>query len=270
MTRAFPEIERLAASIADLCCPALPVDPERIAKEEGITWSYEDYGETFVGLLAHRPSGFHIFCNTKKGSTRGSARGRFTFAHELGHYFIDAHRRAIVAQQLRHYSTGEWKSDNLIESQADTFAAALLMPASRIAKTAFGMPAVFSVADKFDVSRTSAAIRCVRTAALPCAMVLWRKDGPPWSWISDAAHAARMHKTISALPLGADDYATSKAQRGDAAPAQGFFAGVTTASAWFPYVPAGSPSDRMMREHAVKLGEHGTLTLVFEDPTLRV
>lgn len=95
-------------------------------------------------------------------------------------------------------------------------------------------------------------------------------ERPPWSWISDAAQAARMHKTISELPLGADDFATSKAMRGDAAPAAGFFATVATASAWFPYVPSGRPSDRMMREQAVKLGEHGTLTLVFEDPVLRV
>lgn len=189
----------------------------------------------------------------------------------MGHYFIDTHRRAIVAQQMRHYSTGEWKSDNIIESQADAFSAALLMPTSRIGKATLGMPSVFSIADKFDVSRTSAAIRCVRTATVPCAIVLWRKGGAPWSWISDAAHAARMHKTITKLPLGADDFATSKAQRGDEPPAAaGFFAGVTTASAWFPYVPAGSPSDRMMREHAVKLGEHGTLTLVFQDPSLRV
>src|SRR5262249_47589703 len=153
---------------------------------------------------------------TQKGSSDGSARGRFTFGHELGHYFIDAHRRAIVAQQIRHYSTGEWKSDNLIEKQADTFAASLLMPASRIPKTAVGMPMVFSIADKFDVSRTSAAIRCVRTAVVPCAMVLWPKEGAPWSRISDAAHAARMHKTISELPPGAEDWATSKARCGDA------------------------------------------------------
>lgn len=59
MTRSFPEIEGLATFIADACCPSLPVDPERIAREEGITWSYGNYGETFDGLLAHRTGRFH-------------------------------------------------------------------------------------------------------------------------------------------------------------------------------------------------------------------
>ena len=60
------EIAALAEDIADTECPELPVDPERIAGQEGITWSYADYGDAFDGLLACQHGQFHIFCNTAR------------------------------------------------------------------------------------------------------------------------------------------------------------------------------------------------------------
>lgn len=261
MTRPFPEIAELAELIADRVCPASPVDPEAIAREEGISWRYGNYGHGFDGLLAHRKGKFRVFCNAE----RGSKRGRFTFGHELGHYFIDEHRLAIATQGIRHLSVGEWHSDAVVERQADTFAANLLMPTARFHEFTRsllpGLAAVVAAANKFAVSVTSAAFRFVQTTPSCCAMVMWNPDGHcSWSWGSDTAYLMGLRRAIRQLPVPSDDFATASALAGVKPPAQGFFEKATTASTWFP--SAGSRGDAIMMEQAMRLGDYGTLTML--------
>ena len=67
-----------------------PTDLEAIVQDELLNVFYDDYGDdTFDGLTIFEPSTdeFYIHINTARGNRRGSAKGRFTLAHELGHYF---------------------------------------------------------------------------------------------------------------------------------------------------------------------------------------
>lgn len=258
--RRFPEIEELAEAVAESVCPDRPIDPEAIAQDEEITWRYGDYGPGFDGLLVLRPKGFRIICNAK----RGTPRSRFTFGHELGHYFIDEHRIAIATQGIHHYSTaGDWHSDQIVEQQADTFAAHLLMPSKRfrslIGKSQAGLPAVLAAAGKFEVSVTSAAIRFLQTTTTCCVLVMWKPDGTyAWSWGNDAAHAMGLRRCIRELPVPSEDFATAMARAGGHPPSAGFFEKPTTASAWFQ----NARSDLLLKEQAIKLGDFGVLTLL--------
>jgi len=258
--RRFPEIEDLAEAVADSACPGCPIDPEVVAREEEITWRYGDYGEGFDGLLVHRPKGFRIFCNAQ----RGTPRSRFTFGHELGHYFIDEHRTAIATQGIHHYSVaGDWHSDQLVEQQADTFAANLLMPAKRfrahVENRPVGLAAVLAAANTFDVSVTSAAIRFLQTTQTCCALVMWKPDGTyAWSWGSDNAYRMGLRRCIRELPATADDFATALARAGDQPPSSRFFEKPAPATFWFP----NARSDMLLKEQAIRLGEYGVLTLL--------
>ena len=91
------ELAELAEAVADEHCPRDVVYPEVIASASGITVSFGAYGEGFDGILEHRNGRFHIFCNTDRVGPDDSPRARFTLAHELGHYYIDDHRRALAS-----------------------------------------------------------------------------------------------------------------------------------------------------------------------------
>lgn len=264
------EIAALAEDIADTECPELPVDPKIIAEQEGITWSYADYGGAFDGLLACRDGRFHIFCNAARGSSERSPRGRFTFAHELGHYFIDDHRLSLTSGETRpHLSVAEWQSDLLVERQADLFAANLLMPQSRfLARSAHGTPGmqtILNLSETFQVSVTASAVRYLHCCPVPCAVVMWALDGTQrWAWASQRAHRVGLHKLIGKLEAGAADFATSRALLQQVQEEAPYFENVTTASTWFPFVNTGSRTDMFMVEQAVRLGGHGILTVLCE------
>ena len=264
------EIAALAEDIADTECPELPVSPERIAEQECITWSYSDYGDAFDGLLACRQGQFHIFCNTARGNTRGSPRGRFTFAHELGHYFIDDHRLTLTSGKTRpHLSIAEWQSDLLVERQADQFAANLLMPQSRFVARSdqgvLGLRTILDLCETFQVSVTASAVRYLHSCPVPCAIAMWAPDGTQrWAWPSQGAHSVGLHKVSDRLESGAADFATSRALLREVPGDVPYFENVTTASAWFPFVNSGSRTDMLMVEQAVRLGGYGVLTLLLQ------
>lgn len=261
------EIAELAESIADSVCPELPVDPERIALDEGITWTYGGYEDAFDGLLAHSDGDFHIFCNAARGSHRRSRRGRFTFGHELGHYFIDDHRVALASGAMKpHLSQGEWKSDAAVERQADHFAANLLMPHRRfiesVKRQPVGMSAVLHTREAFHVSMTSASVRYLDACPVACAIALWDSDGNyRWAWPSKKARELRLYKTINELDGASADFATARAISGEE-PEGDYFENVTTAHTWFPLVPEKATNNVFMTEQAIRLGDFGTLTIL--------
>lgn len=91
------EIAELADIVAEEHCPIGTIDPSHIAATKGITTSFGQYADSFDGILEHRGGRFHIYCNLDRVGDRNSPRARFTLCHELGHFFIDDHRRALAA-----------------------------------------------------------------------------------------------------------------------------------------------------------------------------
>ena len=87
----------ISESIASLY--SIPIPLLEIAKDESLSVIYDNYGkDTFDGMTWYEPrqNRFFIHINTERGNTENSLKGRFTLAHELGHYFIDHHRNAMI------------------------------------------------------------------------------------------------------------------------------------------------------------------------------
>src|SRR5690625_5024885 len=76
-----------------------PLD-KKIEKEE-LEVFYDDYDKgTLDGMTILDGGNFYIHINTANGNKSNHGRGRFTLAHELGHYIIDSHRIGIISGLL--------------------------------------------------------------------------------------------------------------------------------------------------------------------------
>lgn len=133
----FTEIAELAEAVADAYHPAIRVEPEVIAKELGITFSYGHYTDAFDGMLEYQRGRFHIYCNLDRVQRPHSLRARFTLGHELGHYFIDEHRNALKrGHAAPDLFSRQYKCPNVVEREADYFSTNLLLPRTRSLKVA--------------------------------------------------------------------------------------------------------------------------------------
>src|ERR1700722_14580430 len=171
-------ITDLAEAVADEFCPSGHVEPPLIIKGNEITAVFNDYGDSFDGMLEHLNGRFCIYCNLGRVEQAESPRARFTLAHELGHFYIDDHRNALASGRApKHGSRCEYESDELVEKEADLFASHLLLPTKRFRKKAsegrVGLSAILQIADHFKTSVTSTAIRYVKADFVPCALVKW-------------------------------------------------------------------------------------------------
>ena len=135
------ELSDLADSTTENITYKNYVNPEFIAKNEKITFSYGNYKNSFDGLIQHKFGKFHIFINTDTVGERNTPRARFTFGHELGHYYIDEHRNALKKGKVpSHPSFNKLISKNLAEREADFFSSCLLMPSRNFIKLNSGKP----------------------------------------------------------------------------------------------------------------------------------
>lgn len=185
-----------AVSLAEetLSCitTSIPIDPLLLVQSEGrlLKARGDDFRESFDGRLEYHPKRgrFLLFYNTKYDDQRVDGghhpRTRFSIAHELGHYFLPGHRSLLIRGVAAHGSRGECQVDSVIESEADAFASGLLMPTKAIKPQVnaqeLSLRVVQSIADAFQVSLLSAAIRCVRLSHFPCGVAGLRSDGSTW------------------------------------------------------------------------------------------
>jgi hypothetical protein len=258
------EIGDLAGVVAET--HGSPVEPLAIARKKEVTVSFNDYGDAFDGMLEARFGRFHIYCNIRGLEGRDAPRARFTLAHELGHFFIDEHRSALLSGRvLPHRSICDFRSPHLVELEADVFASNLLMPWSRFLPAAKrakkGLHAIHELATTFRVSLTAAALRYVRADLFPCVLVKWSPTGYDWKWCSESAFIGGLRKTIERPERLPRDCPTSKVLKG----ATGVLEAGTTKSAWFPFVDASWDTNEIFREQATSLGKFGALSLLFRD-----
>jgi hypothetical protein len=264
------EIAELAEFLADEYFPNKKIEPLELVREQKITHSFDDFGDAFDGLLEYGAGRFHLYANITRLKHIGSPRARFTFSHELGHYFIDSHRNALKSGLLKpHPSFCEYESNWEIETEADHFASHLLMPKSRFAKQARqaqrGIKGITKLADYFGTSMTATAVRYVKEEVVPCAIFKWQPDGKlQWKHLSTETFRARFFKpveTINALPF---DSPTAKIHCGEDGGINYLQAG-TTAATWFRHVQAGSDHNVIFIEEAMQLGQFGVLTFLYPE-----
>jgi len=248
-----------------------PVVPAVIAGSKGITLSYGDYGSAFDGMLEYRAGRFHIYCNTALTGAPESPRARFTVAHELGHYYLDEHRNALVSRRVApHPSHCDFESPLLAELEADHFAANLLMPDRRfrrsVAGLGMGFGAVLALTASYGTSLTSAAVRYVSVNAEPCAAVKWHWQCHEWKCFSSSMFRRRFQRVFRAPARLPEGSATRLALAQMEVPECGYFRSGTLASIWFPYVRREDTLDVVLVEEAVPMGCYGALSLLYPCP----
>jgi Zn-dependent peptidase ImmA (M78 family) len=243
------------------------VNPASIIEECGITLSFNDYGNAFDGMLEHRLGRFHVYINLARVGDRDGPRARFTLGHELGHYFIDEHRRALESgKSPAHKSICEYRSGAIVEQEADHFASNLLLPQSRFVsrakKHAVGLLAILKLAEYFKTSVTSTAIRYASLGISPCAVIKWDDLAFGWKWLSRDTFEARLFKTIESIEQLPHDCPTARALRGEI-PVSRFFEAATTAAAWYKSVAPDGARNAILMEQAMALGQYGVITFLY-------
>lgn len=111
-----------------------PVDVDAIAHALGVSVRY-DYSLEPQGIIGQITfEGEHPVVRINPWQNAYEPRRRFTLAHELGHFVLhsnDERTEFIDSQQTMSRTATYW---NPIESQANTFAAELLMPQELIVR----------------------------------------------------------------------------------------------------------------------------------------
>lgn len=162
---------------------------EEIVDSENLKVFYDDYGDVFDGTLLF-DNRFFIHLNMRRGNRPNTAKGKFTLAHELGHYFIDNHRIGLKKGFLEpHPSEYNKNSHKKIEREADYFASCLLMPETRFVKYCedfhfFDISVLEFLSKTFNVSFTACAIRFADIGTHPIMIVYSEDNKIKWVWYS--------------------------------------------------------------------------------------
>jgi Zn-dependent peptidase ImmA (M78 family) len=258
------EIEELAEFVAGEHWHGSQVDPCHVASGSGLTFSFGHYEDYFDGLLECRAHRFHVYLNIDRHGSDCSARMRFSFAHELGHFFLDWHRHALEHGIPAHGSSADFQSSLAIEHEADLFAANLLLPKDKLKAAAhrhIDAAEIQRLAVLFGTSLSATAIRCALLDLSSLIVMGWTAQGRRWCWSSARYRpfGNKAFKNISALVRDSNTWhaLNSPYSTQIAAPAKG-----TTLSAWFPAINAGSLHDDVLLEECICLGRYGALTIL--------
>jgi Zn-dependent peptidase ImmA (M78 family) len=137
-----------------------PVKPVPIAKALGLrVFRISGWPDTVSGLIRRDPedggdSGFAVYVNGR----HAMVRQRFTIAHEIAHFVL--HRELIGDGIVEDGLNRAEGLSNMVEAQANRFAARLLMPDHLIAAAQeSGRVTIPQLADAFNVSRDAMSIR---------------------------------------------------------------------------------------------------------------
>ena len=111
-------------------------------------------------------------------------RQRFSLGHELGHWINDRGKNLTYrcdTNDMRQLSMSKDNFRQQKEVRANQFSAELMMPNHIFGRywdnIDITTDSVNYLANEFDVSRTSAAIRFVEVCNCPCMLVCWDKSG---------------------------------------------------------------------------------------------
>lgn len=182
-------IKRLAESIAlEYVETITPLD--KIIEDEEIELFYDSLGDYFDGMTIYDKNKFFIHINIDRGNKPDTKRGRFTIAHELGHFFLDNHRIGLKKGLLSpHLSINNINQNSKIEREADYFASNLLMPEEKfktyIQKKPFDFQLIESLSNKFNTSITATAIRYSDIGKHPLMLVYCENGKIKWKWNSE-------------------------------------------------------------------------------------
>lgn len=159
----------------------IPLDLEKVLKELCIEYVEKPLGKGFDGIFIRNGDSCGIMLNS---NIVYEARKRFTIAHEIGHCFIPSHQRINNFECYSDRIGTFNKKKELIEYEADTFAAEFLMPQIIFSKDVYkitpSINSLKSLADKYKTSLTATAIRYIEFTLEPCAIVFMENGIISW------------------------------------------------------------------------------------------
>lgn len=214
-------IAKITTDLSGLFYSKNKTDLLAIAADERLGIHTDDYGSYFDGMLVWDNPLFHIHLNAAKGNTTETKKGRFTLAHELGHYFIDAHREGMRRGLLQpHPSNGALVHSEKMEAEADYFASSLLMPRERLrnftARRKFSLDIIREISEEFQVSLTSAALRFTEVGTHGIMVVFCEGNRAKWYSKSadfpDLAHKFRVGGELPPTSVVGESFLKSNAQ----------------------------------------------------------
>jgi hypothetical protein len=238
------DVEALA-----LECASLLQLPERIARVYPA-----DISGFEGGLFKTGTAEWSILYNASLASP---GRIRFTQAHELGHYVL--HRSGQESFQCSSQDMLEWsRAERVIETEADKFAAYLLMPLHDFRKQIPGdvdLHVLGACADRYGVSLTAAILQWLSHTDEKAVLVMSRDGFMDWACSSEPARGAgaffATKKSTIEVPAGslASNSQVPHEKHGAVVPAR----------VWFPHADALMP----VREMKISADQYDcTLTLL--------
>lgn len=151
-----------------------------IADSEGIKHICNDYpDDDWDGTLIYKSKKRAIVINTHRGS---ELRHNFTFAHELGHHFLEHEPTYNENGRMEIRCTPQdiAQGGKRIEDEANQFAVELLMPEDRFRLSMAGAELDFdlmkSLSIEYQVSKEACVYRILDFTREPCA-VIFTKNG---------------------------------------------------------------------------------------------
>ncbi|MHC2086212.1 ImmA/IrrE family metallo-endopeptidase [Methylobacterium sp. CM6244] len=159
---------RLPTEIIEPFLRTVPVDVYGMARALGVAVSKTPMASDVSGKIECEINGP---CRITINSTHSETRQRFTLAHEIAHFVL---QRDLIGDGI--VDNGLYRSLQplLIESQANRYAASLLMPVPLVRQAwENGAHDEYALASVFDVSP---AVAKIRMKELGC--VLWPLNGP--------------------------------------------------------------------------------------------
>lgn len=181
-----------------------------IAKQENIKYVMDDFPDDpwLEGMLLFKGTKRAIVVNTHIGQT---GRHNFTFAHELGHHFLE-HPPTFYRNGesgIRCSSADVDNSQKPREVQANRFAAELLMPEVQFrldmsgADIDFGL--INNLANHYMVSKHACSNRILSLTSIPCIVI--RSNGQNVIGYCESKAARGFLRTLRCLP---DDTAAQR------------------------------------------------------------
>ncbi len=174
-----------------------PICPFVIAEQQGVVVVAKppDIDGVSGGIIFEDPP--TIFHST---TIRSRAFQRFTVAHELGHYFIEGHWDRMQATGGHVSRAGFGRSKDPFETEADHFAASLLMPRDQVRRLvnreSIGLAAVRALALDAETSLTASAIRIAECCEEPFVMVMSQKGEIAYVFMSEAFKRLRPQRWL--------------------------------------------------------------------------
>jgi hypothetical protein len=163
-----------------------PVDPFAIAESLGILVQASDKLEgSFSGCLLQAGASFGILYST---AIQNKGYQRFTVAHELGHFSLTDHHRALFENGILHRSESGFTSGAWYEREADLFGVELLIPEFLFHRHRrefpTGLDGVKGLAELFETSLTATGIRYATLSTEPVGVVVSEGDRILYSTLS--------------------------------------------------------------------------------------